>query len=128
MHYGRWIVLWQDCSHQHTFYKVLVGHKDVEAMAAVLDTGLQHLQRKYNISCSFLCPPCVSLAGFRYMCLFSVLKLVFSTQPYSRVSQSRERALTAHRQSQHNFMEVLIPYNSLLNGSEGIFGSEGEMR
>lgn len=61
-------------------------------------------------------------------CSACVLKPVFSTQLYSRVSQSRERALTTHRQSQHNFMEVLIPYNSLLNGSKGIFGPEGEMR
>lgn len=50
------------------------------------------------------------------------------TQLYSRISQSWERALTTYRQSQHNFMEVLISYNSLLNGSESVFGPAREIR
>lgn len=55
MHYGWWIVLRQDYSHQDTFYKVLAGHKDMEAMAAVFHTCLQDLQRQQSISYSLLC-------------------------------------------------------------------------
>lgn len=43
VHYGRWIVLRQDCSHQDGFHKVLAGHKDMEAMATVFDARLQDL-------------------------------------------------------------------------------------
>lgn len=60
------------------------------------------------------------------MCLFSMYAK--TCVQHSALQQDKERALTTHCQSQHNFMEVLIPYNSLLNGSEGIFGPEGEMR
>lgn len=43
LHDGGRVVFGRDDLNQHTVDEIPVGHKDVEAVAAVLHTGLQHL-------------------------------------------------------------------------------------